>query len=154
MNCRLFHGDRAYYKPARIVCGGLTGIVTSSQVLWFSIVVINPPVPSGETKLSIPFFIYTYEQGTTYKTNFDVVENAVYLRTDYASVNDVANPGSQTGRMQTSGSYVDMITRNYYTTDSTSFYIIFFNFPIRNNGVITSGCTTTSNTVYGDAIYH
>ena len=47
-----------------------------------------------------------------------------------------------------------MITRNYYTTDSSSFYIIFFGFPLRNNGVITNGCTSTGGTVYGDAIYH
>ena len=47
MSCRLFHGDRAYYKPARIVCGGLTGTVTSGQTLWFAMVVFNPGMPSG-----------------------------------------------------------------------------------------------------------
>jgi len=154
MSCRLFHGNRNYYQSAKIVCGGLTGTITSSQLLWFSIVVINPGLPSGEAKVSIPFFIYTVEQGTTYKTNFDVVENAVYLRSDYASRNQVANPASQNGRLQTSGMYLDMISRNSYTTDSSSFYIIFFGFPLRNNGVISNGCTNTGGTAYGDAIYH
>jgi hypothetical protein len=73
MRCRLFLGDRANYKPARIVCGSLAGTITSAQKIWFSIVVYNPSLPAGEVKLSVPFFIYTVEQGTTYKTNFDVV---------------------------------------------------------------------------------
>ena len=154
MKCRLFHGDRNYYKPARIVCGGLTGTVTTSQVLWFSIVIYNPSIPSGERKLSIPFFIYTVEQGTTYYTNFDVAENAVFVRIDYNTKTDVANPVSQNQKLQTSGMYLDMISRNTYTTDSASYYLIYFGFPLRNNGVVSNGCTTTSGTVYGDAIYH
>ena len=140
MSCRLFLGDGSNYRPVRIVCGGLTGTVTSSQVLWFAIVVVNPSPPSGESKVSIPFFLYTVEQGTTYKTNFDVVENAVYVRSDYASKNDVGNTGSQNSQLQTSGMYLYMITRNYYSTDTSSYYIIFFSFPLRNNGIVTNGC--------------
>lgn len=94
MSCRLFKGDQANYKPARIVCGKLQGTISSSQVLWFAIVVYNPSIPNGWTKVSIPFFIYSVEQGTTYKTNFDVIENAVYLRADFATTTDVANPVS------------------------------------------------------------
>ena len=47
MKCRLFHGDRNNYKPAKIVCGSLSGTVTSAQQLWFSIVIMNPSIPSG-----------------------------------------------------------------------------------------------------------
>ncbi len=73
MSCRLFRGDQANYKPARIVCGNLQGTITSSQLLWFAISFTNPAIPSGMTKVSIPFFLYSVEQGTTYKTNFDVI---------------------------------------------------------------------------------
>ena len=72
MKCRLFHGDRNYYQPAKIACGSLTGTITSSQVLWFSIVIYNPSIPSGQNKLSVPFFFYVVDQGTAYYTHFDV----------------------------------------------------------------------------------
>ena len=117
MSCRLFHGDGTYYQPAKIVCGDLQGTITSSQVLWWAIKIQNPALPSGFTKLSVPFFLYSVEQGTTYKTNFDVIENAVYLRADYASQNDVATPRSSSQQLQTSGGFLDMITRNYYTLE-------------------------------------
>jgi hypothetical protein len=73
MQCNLFRGDQTNYKPARVVCGNLQTTITSSQTLWFAIIVFNPPTPSGWHKLSIPFFLYSVEQGTTYRTNFDVI---------------------------------------------------------------------------------
>jgi hypothetical protein len=66
----------------------------------------------------------------------------------------VANPTSQNGQLQTSGTYIDMITRNYYTVDISEFYVMFFSFPLRNNGEITNGCTSPGGTVYGNAVYH
>jgi hypothetical protein len=69
----LFLGSQAQYKPAKIVCGNLLGTISSSQVLWFALKIVNPPLPAGYTKLSIPFFLYSVEQGTTFKTNFDVI---------------------------------------------------------------------------------
>lgn len=56
--------------------------------------------------------------------------------------------------MQTSGQYIDMITRNYDTVAVGEFYVLFFGFPIRNNGVVSNGCTSTGGSVYGDAVYH
>jgi hypothetical protein len=154
MACRLFHGDNTFYKPARVVCGNLQGTIASTQILWWAIKVVNPALPPGETKLSVPFFLYSVEQGTTYKTNFDVIENAVYLRADYASYNDVATPISSTGQLQTSGSYIDMISRNNYNLASGEYYLTFFNFPLRNNGVVTNGCSYPGSSIYGDAVYH
>jgi hypothetical protein len=72
MTCRLFHGDRANSKPGRIVCGQFTSTITSSQILWFAISLGNPNSFSGN-QVSIPFFVYSQEQGTTYRTNFDVI---------------------------------------------------------------------------------
>ena len=94
------------------------------------------------------------EQGTAYYTHFDVAENAVHLRSDVATKSDVANTYSSGQRLQTSGTHIDMITRNTYSSDSSTYYLIYFGFPLRNNGVITNGCTDTSNNVYGNAIYH
>jgi len=72
MTCRLFHGDQAKNKPAKIVCGSFAGTITMGQTLFFAIKLVNPPINSG-VKVSIPFFIYSQEQGTTYRSNFDVI---------------------------------------------------------------------------------
>ena len=47
-----------------------------------------------------------------------------------------------------------MISRNYYTADAGTYYLVYFGFPLRNNGVISNACTDASNNVYGDAVYH
>lgn len=88
MSCNLFYGDSTNNKPAKIVCGGFTSTITSSQLLFFAFKVKNPSSYSG-TQISIPFFIYSQQQGTAYKSNFDVIENAVFLRNDVYSYSDV-----------------------------------------------------------------
>jgi hypothetical protein len=60
MSCNLFKGDQSNYLPARIVCGNLQSTISSSQVLWFAITVINPSLAAGFSKISIPFFLYSY----------------------------------------------------------------------------------------------
>lgn len=85
MVCRMFHGDQTNGKPARIVCGSFQSAITSSTKLFFAITVVNPGTTFSGVQVSIPFFIYSYEQGTLVKTNFDVIENAILLRKDYAT---------------------------------------------------------------------
>ena len=48
-----------------------------------------------------------------------------------------------------------MISRNYWDVNSGEYYILYFNFPLRNNGKITNGCTYPgTSTIYGHAFYH
>jgi hypothetical protein len=72
MTCRLFWGDQTNSRPAKIVCGNFQSAITSGQILWFAIAIKNPSSIPG-SQVSIPFFIYSQEQGTTYRTNFDVI---------------------------------------------------------------------------------
>jgi hypothetical protein len=155
MVCRLFHGDQTNGKPARIICGSFQSAITSSQTLFFAITVVNPgPIFNG-VQVSIPFFIYSYEQGTLIRTNFDVIENAILLRKDYDTrASDWIDLYSQNGRQQTPGVYVDMITRNTANIGKGDYYVILFNFPLRNNGVVSSGCSYPGGVIYGDAYYH
>ena len=76
------------------------------------------------------------------------------MRSDLSSKTDVGRTYSNTQRLQTSGSYIDMVSRNVYNTDTATYYVVFFGFPLRNNGVVSNACTDTSNNVYGDAVYH
>lgn len=83
MNCRLFLGDQSNYKSAKIICGGFTSTITSSQLLHFAFKIVNPSV---SPQASIPFFIYSINTNTMYKSNFNTVENAVYLRSTFMAV--------------------------------------------------------------------
>lgn len=57
MKCRLFYGDQANYKNAKIVCGSFTQSISNSQLLFFAFKIVNP---SGiSTQISIPLFIYS-----------------------------------------------------------------------------------------------
>lgn len=47
-----------------------------------------------------------------------------------------------------------MMARNVWTTTSEDYYLLFFNFPLRVNGLVSGGCKDTSNNVYGNAYYH
>lgn len=153
MTCRLFWGDQANHRPARIVCGNFLSTISSSQLLWFAISVINPSLSGSQ--ISIPFFIYSREQGTTYRSNFDVIENAVYIRSDVTTVTDGIWLYSAGQQLQTSGTSINMITRNPWGIGSGDYYVILFGFPLRNNGLVSSACINPSNSnVYGDAYYH
>lgn len=153
MTCRIFHGNQANYKPGKIVCGNFQSTITSAQILWFAIALGNPSSIPG-AQVSIPFFIYSQEQGTTVRTNFDVIENAVFLRADTYIYSDVGWVRSQNQQLQTSSVYIDMITRNVWNVVSGDYYVIFFNFPIRNNGFFSGACTYPGSSTYGDAYYH
>lgn len=91
-----------------------------------------------------------------YKTNFNVVEKAVHLRNSHIPTpkSEVGNIATGAGKMQTQGTYIDLITRNEYDVNVGEFYVLFFNFPLRNNGQVVDGCSYPSSTVYGDAWYH
>jgi hypothetical protein len=49
-----------------------------------------------------------------------VVENAIILRSDVASKNDAGYIYSQNQQTQTSGMFIDMITRNIGTVNSAN----------------------------------
>lgn len=95
MNCRLFWGDQTYYKSTKIICSNFTESIENTELLYFAFKVVNPTV---NPQASIPFFVYSLNTNTMYKSNFNTVENAVYLRNTYAAnnyddVGNVATPG-------------------------------------------------------------
>ncbi len=47
-----------------------------------------------------------------------------------------------------------MITRNKENIKKGDYYVILFNFPIRNNGLVSNACKNPGGQVYGDAYYH
>jgi hypothetical protein len=48
-----------------------------------------------------------------------------------------------------------MIWRNYWAMGAGDYLILFFGFPLRNNGIVANGCTNPiDGSTYGDAYYH
>lgn len=47
-----------------------------------------------------------------------------------------------------------MISRNVWSLNAGDYYVMFFGFPIRNNGQFVSACTYPGSYTYGDAYYH
>lgn len=105
MNCRLFLGDQTNYKSARVICSNFTESIENTELLWFAFKVVNPTV---NPQASIPFFIYSLNTNTMYKSNFNTVENAVYLRNTFEVSNndDIANLATGNNQMQTQGTYI------------------------------------------------
>lgn len=153
MKCRLFWGDSTFSKSTRIVCGGFQSAISNTQLLFFAIKFTNPALNGGRVHVSIPIFIYSVEQGKTYKKNFNVYDNAVQLRSDNGYNRDYAGDIS-TATLQTSNGNIDMISRNWWDLVAGHYYILFFGFPLRKNGLVSNGCTWPGGGVYGHAYYH
>lgn len=112
MECRLYHGDQNNYKPAKIICGKFKQTISSTQNLFMAIKIINPTISPDQ--LSVPFFVYTFSSGISKKTNFNVVENAVFIRTNPSSRSDQGDLYSSSQDLQTPNSWIRFITRHYY----------------------------------------
>lgn len=121
-------------------------------MLFFAIKIYNPALSGGRTHVSIPLFVYSVEQGKTYKKNFNVYDNAVWLRNDVYNRN---YPGDiSISPLQTTITNIDMISRNYNILYGGQYYILLFSFPLRKNGLVNDGCSYPGGDIYGDAYYH
>ena len=116
MDCRLFHGDYNNYKPARVICGGFNEDIDNTELLFFAFKVVNPSI---SPQISIPFFVYSMNLDTMYKSNFGTVENAVYIRNTNISGYSVSSSGSfttPTYQLQTENTYLELISRHGWST--------------------------------------
>lgn len=107
--------------------------------------------------MSVPFFIYSQNINSMFKSNFNVVENAVWIQDDSDTPNDInatSSVTSGTSQQQSENTYIQFTSRGSQTTTSQTYYTIMFNFPLRKNGKVGSGCQNTGGTVFGDAYYH
>lgn len=155
MTCKLFHGDQGNGKSVRIVCGGFTTTITSAKVLHFGFKVMNPTVTP---QASIPFFIYSLDTNLMKKTNFNMVENAVYLRNTLLTDTTISGQGYfgvQGGQMQVSNTYIEFAPKNRQDITDDEHLVLFFEFNLRKTGLVTDGCKNSGGTsILGNAYYH
>ncbi len=58
-------------------------------------------------------------------------------------------------QLQTQGTYIDLTSRNHINVSPGDYYVLFFGFPLRNNGLVSNACKRLSDgNVVGNAYYH
>lgn len=58
-------------------------------------------------------------------------------------------------QLQTQGTFIDLTSRNQVDIISGDYYVLFFGFPLRNNGLVSNACKRLSDSnVVGHAYYH
>lgn len=154
MQCQFFLGSSSKDHPAKIVCGSLNlgaGTIPAGSILKFAIKIQNP---NSAVQISLPMAIYTYDPVNQVKTNFNFVDNAVYLQPPTGIVVDLGNFITVGGRLETKNDMLKLTTRNMLTLNAGDYYVVFMSFPLRNNGKITGGCQTAAGGAVGNAYYH
>lgn len=152
MKCVFFLGSSAIHKPAKLICGNLNlGTITLGQILKFAIKIKNPV---SSTQKSLPLIIYTYDPVTQVKTNFNLIDNAVFLLPPVGIVSDSGNFITAGGQLQTQNDIFKLTARNALTLNIGDYYIMFMGFPLRQNGKKTGGCQTATGGAVGNAYYH
>lgn len=154
MTCRLLKGDQSNGKNAKVVCGSFLSAVSTGTYIRFGFKVKNPSI--GSTSYSIPVLVYTHNPSTNVKTNYMMYDNAIHIRNSGTSViNNNHYIRSANYYMQTSSSTIEFSPQNQNTLQVGDAYVMFFGFPLRNNGRVTDGCQRISDgTPVADAYYH
>lgn len=154
MKCVFFLGSATTHQPAKIVCGNLNlgaGTIAPGQILKFGVKIKNPPTV---VQMSLPVIIYTYDPVAQVKTNFNLIDNAVYLQPPTGIVADSGNFITVGGQLQTKNEILKFTTRNTLALNIGDYYVLFMGFPLRQNGKITGGCQTAAGGAVGNVYYH
>ena len=81
MKCKLFYGDYEIGAPTKIVCGDFQTQIATGQSLKFAIGIQNPVITgSTPNQMSLPVLIHSFDPMLFKKTNFDIVNGAVYVK--------------------------------------------------------------------------
>jgi hypothetical protein len=156
MNCRIIYGSYQHAKPAKIVCGNLKTPILLGQTLKFAFAITNPlPLTASVlSQLAIPIFIYSYDPELFRKINYNTVNVG-------AIVNNANNTGVPTGffstnnnQLQTTNEQLRLSRYNTRAFVAGDFYVVKFNFPIRLNVKVDSGCRDNLGNIIGTAYYH
>lgn len=157
MNCRLFYGSYSLGRPAKIICGNLQSNIASGQILKFAFSMINPSslTVMSLSQITIPILVYSYDPTNFKKINFNLVNTG-------ATINDGNNTGVPTGYFRTNNNQLQtknefLYLSRYNTkpfTANVDYYVVKFNFPLRMNTKVLSGCRDNLGNIIGTIYYH
>jgi hypothetical protein len=160
MTCKIFFGDRTRGVPVRLVCGFLSSNLVTPSYLRFAFGFMNPAPFTAATipsQISLPLIVYSYDPYYFEKTNFNLVNTAVFV---YNGPNILA----PNGYFATTSNQLQFPNDNLMFGNAHTFpllvgdaYVVRFNFPLRVNdqmGLCNRAVAGVAGTPYGLAYYH
>lgn len=156
MSCRLYHGDSTRGIPVKIVCGSLLSDLVAPNYLRFAVGFTNPPRITPTTtpsQISLPVLIYSYDPFLFQKTNFNLVNTAVFVYNGDSIISPNIDITTASYQLQMPNDQLlvgDAHSNDLLVGDS---YVLKFKFPLRVNGLYPGFCNFASGAV-GDAYYH
>lgn len=154
MDCRIFFGDATRGLPVKIVCGNFLSSLASATTLKFAFMIYNPSLGSL-SQLSIPIMVYSYDTSLFSKTNYNTINGGIYITNTVQTLTPTGNFATLSNQMNTVNDILIFSNANTYQLSIGDSYVLFFNFPLRVNDLITpTGCTSNTGVLYGDLVYH
>ncbi len=154
MKCKVHTGDRISVQSVKIICNQFSlGSITSSHFIRFGFWVKNPSTTLG---LAIPIQVYVEELKTTRKLIWQMVEAGIkVIPTTASPINDFGNFVCDTTYRQVKDTNFRFTNRNTQPLQTGDYYILKFNFDLRNADKKTSAFKYpySAYTNTGDAIF-
>lgn len=131
MKCKVYVGNAAYNQPVKIVCSSFSSSITTSSTIKFGFWVVNP---STSVAMSIPVQVYAYDQPSATKFIWSMVEAGIrVLPITTTPITDLGNFASSSTYREQMSTSLSFTTRNTKAMVSGDFYILKFNFDLRNS---------------------
>lgn len=131
MDCRVYPGEQNYQQPTKIVCSSFSGTLTTSSTVKFGFWMINPSTTVG---LAIPVQVYAYDQTYARKFVWSIMEAGIrVLPVTVTPISDLGNFVTSKVYREGSGANFDFTTRNTKAMVRYDWYILKFNFPLRQS---------------------
>ena len=131
MECRVYPGSASDKQPTKIVCSKFSSTVSTSTTIKFGFWMVNPQVSKG---MAIPIQIYAYDQPTARKYVWSILEAGIRLLPITATpITDVGNFYSSSSYREIQSQDFDFTTRNTKTLVRYDWYILKFNFDLRQS---------------------
>lgn len=157
MKCRIYHGDQARAVPARVVCGFLAVNLANPSIIRFAFGFVNPPAitgPSVPSQISLPLIVYSYDPFLFKKTNFNLVNTALFVYNGQDKLQPNGYFSSLSGQLQMPNDKLLFGDAHSLPVIVGESYVVRFKFPLRVNGKYPGFCQSIGGVVYGDAYYH
>ena len=130
MSCKVYTGDSSNDQPVKIICSNFNVAITTSRTLKFGFWVKNPTSTVGK---AIPVQIYTFDTYQAQKGIWTILEAGItILPTTNLPISDLGNFASSSTYRQISLQHFDFTTRNSKQLLQNDYYILKFNFDLRN----------------------